>query len=190
MTTISALTTACRFIALPLFMFAAITVSAHAETGRCTYSTQLAEPNERELYTAQINAIKEAARSPYGDATAESITFTFKSEQIELDPVSFDCIACHDGVAAPLHEVRFHNNASRSSGIQTVRGPHPIGMHYGSAAYAKRGSLRDQSSLHEDMVFVNGRVGCLSCHNPLNPGVKHLVATMENSQLCLTCHSR
>jgi predicted CXXCH cytochrome family protein len=164
--------------------------TAHAEDGRCTYSTQLALPGQRGIYSAQIRRIKDAAISAYGEMNSDSITFMFKGERIELDPISFDCITCHDGISAPLHDIRFKNDARRAGNIQTVMGPHPIGMHYGSASYAKPGSLRDQGSLNDDMVLVNGRVGCLSCHNPLNPEQKHLIVGLDQSQLCLTCHVR
>ncbi len=192
MTTAHAQQIICCFIAAPLFVLATLSESSpvHAEDGECTYSTQLTAPGQRELYTAQIRRIKNAATSAYGESQAENITFIFKGERIEIDQVSFDCIACHDGTSAPLHDIRFKGDTVRSGDISRVLGPHPIGMHYGSAAYAKPGTLRDQFSLHEDMVFVNGLVGCLSCHNPLNPAKKHLIMGLDQSQLCLTCHNK
>ena len=162
--------------------------TAHAEDGSCTYSTQLALPEQRGVYTAQIKRIKDSAVSPYGEFTSESVPFMYQGERIDLDTVSFDCITCHDGISAPLHDIRFKNDTVRTDGMKMVIGPHPIGMHYGSAAYAKPGTLRDQSSLNEDMVLVDGRVGCLSCHNPLNPEKKHLIVGLDQSKLCLTCH--
>ena len=162
--------------------------TAHAEDGSCTYSTQLALPEQRGVYTAQIKRIKDSAVSPYGEFSSESVTFMYQGERIDLDTVSFDCITCHDGISAPLHDIRFKNDTVRTDGMKMVIGPHPIGMHYGSAAYAKPGTLRDQSSLNEDMVLVDGRVGCLSCHNPLNPEKKHLIVGLDQSKLCLTCH--
>lgn len=192
MTIAKAVLTTGRFIAVPIFMVAALsgTYPVHAEDGQCTYSTQLAIPEQREMYTAQVKRIKNAALSAYGEITAESVTFMFKGERIELDPVSFDCITCHDGVSAPLHDIRFKNDTVKSGDISKVLGPHPIGMHYGSTAYAKPGTLRDQFALNNDMVFVNGLVGCLSCHNPLNPEKKHLIMGLDQSQLCLTCHTK
>ena len=164
--------------------------TVRAEDGTCTYSTQLAVPAQRTIYARQIKRIKDEANSAYGDSNSESIPFMFKGERIDLDPISFDCITCHDGVSAPLHDIRFKNDSNRTTSLQTVMGPHPIGMHYGSASYAKPGSLRDQRSLNDDMVLVNGRVGCLSCHNPLTPEKKHLIVGLDQSQLCLTCHIR
>ncbi|WP_243688226.1 cytochrome c3 family protein [Geotalea toluenoxydans] len=38
------------------------------------------------------------------------------------------------------------------------------------------------------MVLVDGRVGCLTCHDPLNRKAPHLVASNDRSNLCLTCH--
>ena len=190
MTITDAIQAAGRFTTVILCALACLAEigTAHAEDGRCTYSTQLAVPGQRDIYSVQIRRIKNAARSAYGDVNSESIPFLFKEERVELDPISFDCITCHDGISAPLHDIRFKGDNNRTINMQTVMGPHPIGMHYGSASYAKPGSLRDQGSLNDDMVLVNGRVGCLSCHNPLNPEKNHLIVGLDQSQLCLTCH--
>jgi predicted CXXCH cytochrome family protein len=40
------------------------------------------------------------------------------------------------------------------------------------------------------MIFADGKVGCLTCHNPLNPEKGHLVMSDRNSALCLTCHNK
>ncbi|TWJ18005.1 cytochrome c3 family protein [Geobacter argillaceus] len=192
MTITSAFQAAGRFTAAILCTLTCLTEisTAHADDGRCTYSTQLALPGQRDIYSAQIKRIKDAAISAYDEMGSESIAFMYKGERIELDPISFDCITCHDGISATLHDIRFKNDTGRTNNIQMVMGPHPIGMHYGSASYAKPGSLRDQVSLNNDMVLVNGRVGCLSCHNPLNPEQKHLIVGLDQSQLCLACHVR
>jgi len=40
------------------------------------------------------------------------------------------------------------------------------------------------------MIFVNGKIGCLTCHNPLNAEKGHLVMSDRNSALCTTCHNK
>jgi predicted CXXCH cytochrome family protein len=49
---------------------------------------------------------------------------------------------------------------------------------------------KSQLGANNKMVFVNGKVGCLTCHNPLNPEKGHLVMSDQKSALCLTCHNK
>ena len=159
--------------------------------GNCSLARQLAEDGyQRSLYMAQLAQIRAAATSRFGESASESFQTIYRgNERIEVDHLSFDCISCHDGVSASYHDFRYRGDeANRVIGIANVTGSHPIGMHYGSAAYANQG-LKRVDELHEDVVLVNGRVGCLSCHNPLNPAKKHLVMSTEQSNLCFGCHA-
>lgn len=40
------------------------------------------------------------------------------------------------------------------------------------------------------VVLVDGRVTCISCHNPYSNDVSRLVISDQNSRLCLTCHRK
>jgi predicted CXXCH cytochrome family protein len=62
-------------------------------------------------------------------------------------------------------------------------------MDYASYAAFGRG-YRPASMLDPKMVLVNGKVGCLTCHNPLNPERNHLVMSDHRSALCLSCHDK
>jgi predicted CXXCH cytochrome family protein len=67
---------------------------------------------------------------------------------------------------------------------------HPIGMDY--AAYSSRDNknYKPAAAFNSKMTFVNGRVGCTTCHDPLNLDKGHLVMSDTRSALCLTCHNR
>ncbi|HYS43305.1 MAG TPA: cytochrome c3 family protein, partial [Geobacteraceae bacterium] len=62
-------------------------------------------------------------------------------------------------------------------------------MDYASYASFGRG-YKQASMLNPKMLLVNGKVGCLTCHNPLNPDKSHLVMSDYRSALCLTCHDK
>jgi len=48
-----------------------------------------------------------------------------------LDPISKECIACHDGVLAKEAKHRISSGyQQRAMSIETIRGAHPIGMDY------------------------------------------------------------
>jgi predicted CXXCH cytochrome family protein len=63
-----------------------------------------------------------------------------------------------------------------------------LGMDYRFAQLKSRGKLKDVSQLHPAMQFDDGRVGCLSCHNPDSPLKAKLVASNAGSRLCMFCH--
>lgn len=107
---------------------------------------------------------------------------------VSVDAFSRDCLCCHDGVAASIIEVilRDRPNDGRSW-VTSSKSNHPIGMTYESYVAANRGYKPVDGT---KMVFVSGKVGCLSCHDPLNPKKGHLVMSDVGSALCKTCHDK
>lgn len=151
----------------------------------CDFTRQLQSPDANLMFTAEVNAAKEAARSPYGESATNLVPFTDRNgNSFEIDKFSFNCLTCHDGINAKIHEIRHKEfGQEQNASFQEVRGNHPIGMHYGSYAYASK-SFRNLFEIDEDMVLVDGKVGCLTCHNPQNPEKNHLA----RKNLCLGCH--
>jgi len=109
---------------------------------------------------------------------------------VEIDPLSRECIACHDGTEAPEVQVTLRNAPTdRGSHVDSFTRDHPIGMIYQNYVALNHGY---KPILPQDgnMLFVNGAVGCLSCHDPLNPEPGHLVKSDRKSELCTTCHNK
>lgn len=107
-----------------------------------------------------------------------------------IDSFSADCITCHDGVSASTIAIDLRNRPyDRQSWVTSSSSDHPIGMDYNSYVNANRGYKRVLPNSNK-MVFVNGKVGCLTCHDPLNPEKGHLVMSDRNSALCQTCHNK
>lgn len=106
-----------------------------------------------------------------------------------IDTFSTDCLACHDGNAALLVSATNRNDPFAHGSRRSPAGDHPIGMEY--ERYVGAGN-RYKSILGSSnkMVFVDGKVGCLTCHDPMNPEMGHLVMSDRNSALCLTCHNK
>lgn len=151
----------------------------------CEFTRQLQDPDVNLIFTAEINAAKAAARSPYGETATNSVPFTDRNgNSFEIDKFSFNCLTCHDGINAKIHEIRHKEfGQEQNASFEEVRGNHPIGMHYGSYAYASN-SFKKLFEIDEDMVLVDGKVGCLTCHNPQNPEKRHIART----NLCMGCH--
>ena len=149
--------------------------------------------NSLQDYVARIEfsvAVKRAnhppdvlAGIPYDDpANLVSVTGA-DGTMVEIDRFSYNCISCHDGQLATSYQVRLRGAGLSFDGCTGTITNHPIGMDYGSIAVISR-ALRSG----EGVVFIAGRVGCLSCHDPLNPEPRHLARSTAGSGLCLSCH--
>jgi predicted CXXCH cytochrome family protein len=105
------------------------------------------------------------------------------------DKFSVDCLGCHDGAAALLVTSVLINNPFNSGSKRKMNSmDHPIGMDYSSYVAAGK-QYKPIAGTNDKMVFVNGKVGCLTCHDPMVPEKGHLVMSDRNSVLCLTCHN-
>jgi hypothetical protein len=160
------------------------------EEGNCAFAKQLQGHQEKLDFVNRLRIAKDASTSAYGEVFVNTVKATLPTgEEMELDTFSVDCLSCHDGISAPGKDVRYKNNsANRRIDAESVLGSHPIGMHYGSYAYANN-NFKRLGRLDSTMVLVDGKIGCLTCHNPLNKSKKHLAHNNQRSKLCYACHS-
>ena len=100
--------------------------------------------------------------------------------QGQLDPISRNCLGCHDGtINAPdiVSPAQLDNNHDY----------HPLGADYAQRA-ATNHDLVSIDRLSGLVSLYEGKVGCASCHSPYASRNKHLVMDNSNSMLCLACH--
>jgi predicted CXXCH cytochrome family protein len=71
--------------------------------------------------------------------------------------------------------------------MSAIYATHAIGTDY-VAASIKNGGLRNLEELPATMTLINGRIACVSCHNPLNPQRNSLAVDGNGSTLCFCCH--
>jgi len=108
-----------------------------------------------------------------------------------IDRFSRECLSCHDGLTAKSHRVRTKNSPETwTGGMASIIDSHPIGMHYESYTMMNQADYRRINDLERSIVLIDSRVGCLSCHNPLNPEPNHLAVNNTRSELCYSCHNR
>ena len=186
----------------------ALGMGAEGHAGEmCLFSTQLQNPTMRAEYIAKVvsatgnmvayntysnNAIVSDAP---GESSLSSLYFgqpgTVVSSQVSstLDTFSKGCLECHDGSLASDRKVNYKNTPGQKSHWSEGAAEHPIGMDY--TAYSSRDpkNYKPVASFGSKMMFVNGRVGCTTCHDPLNPEKSHLTKNDYRSALCLTCHT-
>lgn len=176
------------------------TSSASPATGSCLYSAQLAsDPALKAAFTNRINAIKGGiieddseeliydTNIPAGETSSRS----FNDPSGSTDRLSNDCLSCHDGVMAQNFKLRVKNNpGGRVMSLEDITGAHPVGMEYNRYASVDSKGYKSDVSFSNEMVFAEGKVGCLTCHNPLNKDKGHLVMNNSRSELCFACHNK
>ncbi|MCA9254392.1 MAG: cytochrome c3 family protein [Phycisphaerales bacterium] len=111
----------------------------------------------------------------------------------ELDATSMLCLSCHDGVIAPdvftsAHGTQWARQTNRSPFGNGGATGHPIGIRYPTSSP----TYHSESSVVADgaIKLPEGRIQCISCHDPHNTG-RHdgmLVKSNSGSRLCLSCH--
>jgi predicted CXXCH cytochrome family protein len=178
-----------------------LTNSAPQVSGKCLFSAQLAaDPALKAAFAKKISSVKFGLYEESNDdaviydtnieaGIASSISFTGSSNTI--DNLSNDCLSCHDGVMAKSFNVRVKNNPNgRVMSLEDIIGGHPVGMEYEKYASVNGKEYRVEVRFSNEMVFAEGKVGCLTCHNPLNSAKGHLVMNNDRSELCFACHSK
>ena len=109
-------------------------------------------------------------------------TVTDKSQP--LDPMSAECISCHDGGVGKSVDYQFGKGIWDHSS-----GAHPIGVNYRESRMRK-GDLVPVSQIDKRIKFFGGKIGCGTCHNMYSGLPMQLVMSNERSALCFACHNK
>lgn len=168
----------------------------------CTFTLQMDDTSFRQRYKQKVARLLNREVSPnmvsveemYGNIRkvsllAEEDGAEAMSNGSGVDPLSGECLGCHDGSGASNKTINLKNDPYRHSGREFGSfgaSDHPIGMDYDR--YLARGINYKPQPGKRRMILVNGKVGCLTCHNPLNKEKGHLVMNNDRSALCLACH--
>lgn len=148
-----------------------VTSTAPVESRDCLLAVQLYDPDTRRKYEAIIAAASTSV----------------SNEDIVLDALSWQCLACHDGVLAIAARYRISDGTFyQSKSIETIKGAHPIGMDY--RKFTMQRGYAAVESLPVDMVLMHGAVGCVTCHNLLGSNTYYHVVDNSSSRLCFSCH--
>lgn len=177
-------------ITISVVLISIATIASASEKSSCLLSQDLQKSAAARIrYMMKVAKLNQEQPSD-PEELYRNVTLTSLSGEPEIDEMSFDCLTCHDGLAAPTYDVRIKNSPyNRIVDIHSIRGSHPIGMDYALYTRSSQG-FRSGAELNPNMIFIKGKVGCLTCHNPLNPEKDHLVMNNRGSALCLTCHNK
>lgn len=110
-----------------------------------------------------------------------------------LDSVSAECLSCHDGSvgkAAPVKAGLWqHSDPLFGPTPQPYTGVHPVGIDY-EESRMDHDDLKPSMMIPKMIKLVNGKVSCISCHDPYSTRKGKLITDNRNGQICLGCHDK
>lgn len=171
--------------------FAGGQVLAHEDgtVTQCDYPGYLADPAAQTEYQSMVaeHQLIARLRAVRLEEDAYARPDLLKRRGVIFDKVSLECLGCHDGNGGRLAEHgQFDPTDVKSLNMAKVAAKHPIGVDY-AALSLTRDSLRKVSELPPTMTLVDGRISCITCHDPLNPKAHNLA--VSEATLCFSCHN-
>ncbi len=144
---------------------------------------------------------------PLWNRTDPGLTYTLYGSSTtqatigQPDGASILCLSCHDGTIALGSVISRVAPITMAGGVTTmpsgvsnltkdISNDHPVSFLYNAALAAADGQLLDPAGLTGPVKLENGKLQCTSCHDPhKNVFTKFLVASTQNSNLCVQCHT-
>jgi predicted CXXCH cytochrome family protein len=182
-----------------LFAFCCIALAGqNAAAQECILAQQLKDPFIRSDYETVIAAGQTMPRSLSVEVMYDNIQSTSYSEMPTisahngnrmLDPISMECITCHDGTLASSINYKVKTAGEEGvTGFNTIAGSHPVGMDY--TKYSNNKQFVPFYRLPRNMVLMDGKVACITCHDMLSTNKAYLTVDLNGSGLCFTCHNK
>jgi len=98
-----------------------------------------------------------------------------------LDPISADCLSCHDGSGGP--HARYCLLEQMGKGC----GGHIVSVRYADMA-ARDKNLRPARNLSPLLPLYDGKITCVTCHGSEPHEGIPLIIDNRGSALCRSCH--
>src|SRR6185369_18039855 len=160
---------------------------------KCSFSKYLENPDNRARYENTFAKARAsyAEEKNYDNAAMYGVIVKagIGVENGEnLDSFSAGCLSCHDGKSASNVRPAFKSNPGRKGIMTIISGKHPIGMDYQKHSESNQ-NLKSLDDMSQNLTLVEGRVSCITCHDPLNPEKYNLRITSSNIDLCFACHN-
>lgn len=132
--------------------------------------------------TAFFNGMKDAGVSlQQSGHTIPDMTKLDRST--DIDALSLQCMGCHNNqVDAGGIRVGRNGIVRHSSGAAN----HPIGVPYPTVS--RNREFRPKGMLPQAIWLPNGKLSCVSCHQPYKKEHGQLVMPNDRSSLCTQCH--
>lgn len=184
-----------RMKTAPLFLtvlFALFLQPRHSNAV-CDYFTELEQnPILRKNFLAHFNYEKSLPVMAYGDLKRKSEKllkpYEVSGVTLLLDRHTVECLGCHNEMMSPGFDrsgqkILEHN-------FHSAVGKHALGLDYYEKSRVSPQLYLQPDPNRNNFVFVGGKLGCLSCHNPFSTLPQHLNASIKDEALCNQCHRR
>jgi len=112
------------------------------------------------------------------------------------DGASKMCLSCHDGTNSDVNSNHRFGTGSRMGSLENS---HPVSFVYDTALVMADGHLVDPSRLPQEVLDVNGKMQCTSCHDVHNTNRNqrnylrwpyNASVPSTTTQFCRQCHDR
>lgn len=180
----------CLVMAAIAFALSLSAVMADETDNHCDFSSRLVEPQARQKHLDMKAEMELVAR--IRKENLEAGTARLNPEQLasfrELDEQSKQCIGCHEGKGKmAVREIIQAYYPERNMMMSSIYATHAIGTDYVAASLRNSG-LHSIEELPPTMTLASGRIGCITCHDPLNMKKNGLAVEAGNGALCFACH--
>lgn len=174
---------------------AAIMFSMHdsrANSG-CDYMQEvISKPQVQKEFLAHYRYARELPLSFDGEMKKKNdklmTLYKVDKKEVLLDKQTVRCLECHgdmlsigtDRAGREVVQKNFH----------AVIGSHALGLDYFQKARELPAVFLEPDPNRNNVIFIGGKLGCLSCHNPFSKRPFHLNASEADGTLCQQCHRR
>ncbi|MCP5107057.1 MAG: hypothetical protein GY950_26970 [bacterium] len=117
---------------------------------------------------------------------AHTSTMDFEQKGL-IDDNSRECLSCHDGTLSKDTHTQIRGLSFKHG--RSIGMSHPISVDYEDVYIKNPRKYHSPQSLDAQIVLINGKIGCETCHNHYSKHKKHLVMDNFKSRLCLSCHN-
>jgi len=115
---------------------------------------------------------------------AEANAGTLPAVQLPSTSQASNCMQCHSGNAGPRITMKHAGTPMQFRGHLSI--DHPVGMDYNRYAYKNPDTYVVPARMDKRILFENGKVTCVSCHQIKNEPVAQadVIHTRTASQRC------
>jgi predicted CXXCH cytochrome family protein len=165
----------------------------NAAVSNCTFTKYLEDPANRTRYENTIAKARGGYTTANNYENAAMYGVIAKASfgtgnRENLDSFSAGCLSCHDGKTASSVRPNLINNPDKKNIMMMISGKHPIGMDYEKYAESNH-NLKSLDEMSMNLTLAEGRVSCITCHDPLSSAQNHLTVTKSGIDLCSACHN-
>lgn len=140
---------------------------------------------------AHFNFAKNLPIMLYGDFKRQSDhlfgPYTVSGKTFMLDKQTIGCLECHNEMLTI--EIR-EGKEILDKNFHSTLGKHAIGLNYHDMVLQDPETFSKPDPKRNNIIFIGGKLGCLSCHNPFSTLPFNLNAPLADNGLCKQCHRR